>query len=138
MKRLNTLSILFVAAMLVSTTMLTSCKKYEEGPAISFRSKKSRVVNSWKVDKIIINGQPESFTDDITFNFKKDNTYEVLYDGEREAGTWDFNSNKEELILKENGSSSAEIWKIIKLKNNELWVEFIDYDDKIEIRFKSK
>ena len=33
-----------------------ACKKYDEGPALSLRSKKSRIANKWKVDKLFKNG----------------------------------------------------------------------------------
>ena len=33
-----------------------SCKKYEDGPTVSLRTKKARVVNKWKVDSYYING----------------------------------------------------------------------------------
>jgi hypothetical protein len=34
---------------------LSACKKYPEGPLISFRSAKNRVVGTWNVDKFYIN-----------------------------------------------------------------------------------
>ncbi|MCS7078295.1 MAG: hypothetical protein NZ455_16400 [Bacteroidia bacterium] len=42
MKKIKVLTlVLFIG---LSTIISTSCKKYEEGPAISLRSKKARVV----------------------------------------------------------------------------------------------
>jgi hypothetical protein len=35
---------------------LFSCKKYEDGPLVSFRTKKTRITGVWKLDKIIVNG----------------------------------------------------------------------------------
>ena len=36
----------------LTTTLLPACKKYEDGPYISFVSRKERVVNAWKIDKV--------------------------------------------------------------------------------------
>jgi hypothetical protein len=52
MKRIA--SILFFAfAMLVS---ITSCRKYEEGPNVSFRTKKARITNNWKYESAQVDG----------------------------------------------------------------------------------
>ncbi|GAB4300572.1 MAG: hypothetical protein Kow0068_23790 [Marinilabiliales bacterium] len=41
---------------LIIILCFASCKKYEEGPCISLRSKDNRINATWDVDKIIING----------------------------------------------------------------------------------
>ena len=58
MKKLFTLICLFTSALL-----LTECKKYPEGPSISFRSKSERVANTWKLSKYYENNV------DLTSNF---------------------------------------------------------------------
>ena len=48
MKNISTKLILIVCCLL-----LLSCKKYyQEGPTLSLRTKKARVVNKWKIDKM--------------------------------------------------------------------------------------
>lgn len=37
----------------------TTCKKYEEGPAISLRSKENRLYQTWKGKEIYRNGEVE-------------------------------------------------------------------------------
>ena len=46
-------SILFLTLMVVG---FSSCKKYEEGPSLSFRSIKQRITNTWKIESYSING----------------------------------------------------------------------------------
>lgn len=41
--------------ILAYTALLCSCKKYAEGPLISFRSSLNRIEGTWKVDKFYIN-----------------------------------------------------------------------------------
>ena len=41
--------------MFVFTVLLSACKKYKEGPLISFRSSLNRIEGTWKVDKLYIN-----------------------------------------------------------------------------------
>jgi len=42
--------------LFLSSSLYIGCKKYEEGPAMSLRSKKGRVANKWKVDAYLKNG----------------------------------------------------------------------------------
>ena len=52
-KQKNTLALLFIVFGLIT---FSSCSKYEEGPGISLRTKKSRVVGEWQVTTFKING----------------------------------------------------------------------------------
>ena len=49
----NTPALLFIVFGLIT---FTGCSKYEEGPGISLRTKKSRVVGNWQVTTLKING----------------------------------------------------------------------------------
>ena len=52
--------------ILILTVIITACKKrFEDGPLISFRSVKSRIEGTWKVDKFYINDV------DSTYDFNK-------------------------------------------------------------------
>ncbi len=142
MKAIKTILLVsFAALMLVNT----GCKKYEEGPTISFRSKKARVVNDWKVDKILENGK-EVTDDNLTlyFYFRDDNTGKsehiistVLGDvTSTENFKWDFNSDKTQLVvtwLDDDGNeSTTEKYTILKLYEDEMWWEYKHDDDTYE------
>lgn len=60
----------FTAILLVciTCTMFSSCKKGENDPAISFRSRKARIVGDWKLDKGTSNYTSGSFKATTTFN----------------------------------------------------------------------
>lgn len=104
---------------------MNSCKKYDEGPMISLRSKSARIVNAWVIDKVMTSGVDVSsqFSDDFVFTLNKDNTYSILSNGNSEDGTWDFTDKKEGIQLTNSSSGTTEIFTIIMLKNKELTLE---------------
>jgi len=119
---------LFGVVAIVTIIGLASCGKYEEGPAVSFRSKKARIEGDWKLVKQIVDGKEETLDaddkDDV-FKFNKDGTYELTDPGNgTEKGKWTFNDGKESLTITESSSGFAIVAKILKLKNNEMWLEF--------------
>ncbi|WP_123776060.1 hypothetical protein [Brumimicrobium aurantiacum] len=120
------LSVLFV---------LTACSKYEEGPAFSLLTKKSRITGDWKTErKIDKEGDEEFYYTDQTIRILKTGEYEVhqnkdiVIDGE-----WEFaNDNNDFRItyeLDENENSeevlNIEEFEIIRLKSTELWLKDI-------------
>lgn len=112
----------------------TACDKYEEGANYSLLTAKMRAVNIWKLEKIsITNGNTtydatNNYPNEI-FKIKKDNAYEKVYTAgnftTNETGTWDFNSDKTELVLTETGET-PDTYSIIKLKNKELKITYVD------------
>jgi hypothetical protein len=137
------ISIILFAVVSMALVTFSSCGKYEEGPGISLRSKKSRVVNTWVIEKYLENGvdltsQVLPFLGSYSVEYKKDETFEVLTDGMREIGKWSFDSKKENLEMMYDGSTSKDLAKIIRLTNDELWLVEDDGTDKYEIHYKSK
>lgn len=131
------------AVVSMALVTFSSCGKYEEGPGISLRSKKARVVNTWVIEKYLENGV--DLTNDIlpflgsyTIEYKKDETFEILNDGDREIGKWSLDSKKENLEMMYDGSTSKDLAKILRLTNDELWLVEDDGTDKYEIHYKAK
>jgi len=134
MRTTKNILILFVILIIAS-----SCQKYDDGPAISFRSKKARVAGKWNTDKWMINkiylstdqdtDRRAEFTVDGIYYYHERNpiTHEVI----DLKGTWDFQHNKEQLILglptNVDSQMTYQIWDIIRLKNKELWLEMVVY-----------
>lgn len=125
MKKLFVISIIAIFAF-------SSCGKYEEGPAFSLASKKSRVVNVWQLDKQFVNGTEIQLTADDKddyIEFTKDDKVKFTWvNGSQSAtfeGTWEFDDTKENIITKINfgGITSQDTSKILRLKSNELWIE---------------
>ena len=99
----------------------SSCKKYEEGPALSFRSKKARVVNKWIVEKatdlydnIDITGE---YTN-LNLEFADNGDY---LENDSKLGTWDLDKDKEYIVVIQNPDTFK--YRIIKLKEKSLIVE---------------
>jgi hypothetical protein len=139
MKKILSIAIL----ALFSATLLTSCSKYEEGPLISFRSKKARIANTWQVEQALEDG--EDITDqydqyelemldnndaslaalytlgDLTFEYETD-------------GTWSFEDSKEQLELDFEDDDADRIYDILRLKENELWLKEAGGDTELHLK----
>jgi hypothetical protein len=134
----TTITIIGIIAMLI----FTECKKYQEGPLISFRSKKSRIEGKWKYSKVLfndiektsefINAELEFGTDGSFCN--KRNT-PVIDPPQESKGTWTLANNDLCIDLTSvgfYGGTTVQRWNILKLKKGELWLEYIGYDCKIQ------
>ncbi|MEI7594384.1 MAG: hypothetical protein WCK02_01455 [Bacteroidota bacterium] len=126
MKKLS----IIISMFMMTSVVLTSCGKYEEGPGFSVLPKKSRVVNIWKVDKIVSKvgssttetaGDGSSYTE-----FKKDDTFEYTLTSQAGSltskGKWNFDSKKENIEMTFDGSGIKTTNKILMLKSNEMWL----------------
>lgn len=144
---------LAVAALLIGSVTVTGCGKYEEGPSISLRTKKARVVGEWELEKILENGVDK--TSDYravvaseTIEFKKDETYTAAYSytsllgggTDSESGTWAFASDKEKFSTSttENNVTTTSTVDIIRLTNSEFWTKEVDGGDTYEYHYKAK
>ncbi len=135
MKRI--ISIALVA--LIGATTLTGCGKYPDGPKISLASKKSRLVNKWKLDEAFYNGASVPLTADDKddyVEFKKDGKVIFGYVSGSSTttaeGTWEFDSKKENVLVTftytilGQQTTTTTTSKILRLKSKELWLEETD------------
>lgn len=127
---------LLLAAALVTVLNFQSCKKYDDGPTFSLKTKKSRLSREWEVVKIYDSSGAQTFpysgvgySFDINLEFLKEGdfietanysygTYSYSYSYK---GTWEFSSNKENLLIELD--NTAEKWKINRLTKKEFWFE---------------
>jgi len=127
---------LFGIVAIVTMIGLSSCGKYEDGPGISFRSKKGRVEGEWKLSSRTTNGTNETLDadeKDDTYKFTKDGKVEVQDPGNATiTGDWVFDSKKENMTITYSafGFSFAQKVKILELRNNEMKWEYTDGTDK--------
>jgi hypothetical protein len=142
------LPVLFAAVMLGNQ----SCSKYEEGPTISFRSKKARLVNDWNLKEYYKNGSKQDLNNTVELEIKDDGTavktvtVEIL--GTTTTDTynykWEFNSDKTKLILiyvDDDGKiyeDAATTYVITKLYEDEMWLTQNDGDDSYEYHYETK
>ncbi len=130
-----------VFAILVFGILSFSCGKYEEGPMFTILTKKSRVVNTWKMDKYFTKGQEVELPDSVRNNtreYKKDGTVIFYNHGMDDIeGEWQFYQDKKYLLteFKYNDETYMEKALILKLKQKEMWLEVDMNDTPIEYHF---
>lgn len=116
-----------------------ACKKYEEGPVVSFRTKKERVVNQWKVEEATADDgsdrtdqydqQVWEFTDDNEFLYKSDTS-----SGTQE-GKWHFENDNEEIFLSGGVFLPHQgEYDILRLKEDELWIKRDSDNEEIHLK----
>lgn len=149
---------LSVIIIIISSILFTQCKKYPEGPSISFRSKKERLANTWKISAYKINDvdsttQYTSVYKDYTLTMTKSGSYSIsLYItvpvfgniSNTESGIWKLSSDKKELTITPQSVvigtlASPTTLQILKLYEKELWLRNFDKNGrKIEYHFIPK
>jgi hypothetical protein len=147
MKKLNVILLTVVASVL----MLTSCSPYEEGPAISLRSRTERLCNEWRLTRLYINGTEQtlsSFDQQTTLEFKDNGTINYSYAVMDStaivitgSGTWEFNDDETEVfttITYTLGGTEKDTFKILRLKEEELWLENNEDGDVVETHYEPK
>ncbi len=147
MKKLNVILLTVVASVL----MLTSCSPYEEGPAISLRSRTERLCNEWRLTRLYINGTEQtlsSFDQQTTLEFKDNGTVNYSYAVMDStaivitgSGTWEFNDDQTEVfttITYTLGGTEKDTFKILRLKEEELWLENNQDGDVVETHYEPK
>ena len=118
-------ALLFTA--LLFSTVFTSCGKYDDGPKFSLLTKKARLSRDWQVYEYEdSDGTTVSVSNSSDYaTFEKDGTYKATFDNVSYAGTWEFSSNKEDLLITYNygGFSLTTASEIRRLTNDELWLK---------------
>jgi hypothetical protein len=113
-------------------TVLSACNKYEEGPVVSFRSKYSRVVNTWKAKNIFRDAlDVTAWYTDWSMDLTEDGRLLITDRDEQDSvltqeGFWDLINKNEEIQFLYTKPAIAEdrmTVKILKLAKDELWYE---------------
>ncbi|GDX52397.1 hypothetical protein LBMAG27_14440 [Bacteroidota bacterium] len=140
------ISCLFILSLLINF----SCKKYPDGPTFSLRSPSQRIIGAWKLKVYMINGT-DSINIFSNYNiipgmdFKDpgiNDTSSYLIRGGMDTniyvtniGLYELKNKKTELVLTSTKivnsmnldgplmSSAIIIYKILRLKQNELWLQ---------------
>ena len=112
-----------------------SCKKYDEGPRLSWYSKKTRISGSWIYWKVTYNDidSTKNFLQS-TIIFDKNGTFVYVNQEEEEAiyaipGQWELIENKEKLRLAIDTSFYPFYegdWTIKRLNYYDFWMEITD------------
>lgn len=125
----------FLLAIFVSITFTTfeSCKKYPDGPLISFHTRAERVANTWKVDNYKKNGTDyTSLLSGYTETYTKNGNYSYSLGSISGAGVWAFQNNDKEIKLTGTSNQDNYTMVILKLEEKEFWYYYMDGTDKKE------
>ena len=124
------------------TVSLVSCSKYEDGPAISLRSKKQRVANVWKIENAYRNGQDVTSDYDqyvLDLNPEGGARLTAIYTSGafsfeyQTTGSWTFEDSKETLRLDFENNDADQNYQILRLKEKELWIRELGGDDELHL-----
>lgn len=135
-------------SLLLSLAMLGSmgCRKYEDGPTFSFRSREVRVVNDWVANDITRNDirefiQYETFTMNFTEGGRL--TWQLKKVGEpmtEITADWELASVDEEIKLTldtpdpVSGQQRLLYLGIRRLTNEEMWITYLTDGDYYDIK----
>lgn len=135
--------------LLTLSTIFTGCRKYEDGPSISFLSKQSRVANDWRAEAVFRNDIDETKDFPVyamTFSKAGRLTWTIQKNGQVDpqiiTADWELASVKEQIKLTLDGTDpiSGETrllyMDILRLTENELWVSFLTEGDYYDLRLK--
>lgn len=124
--------------------IFSSCTYYEHGPAISFKSAKTRIAGKWELADVIVNDN----TDVVILNSEKPVLYSFGEDGSLELsdnsatrmtsayiGTWEFSDDKTCIninFVSESfpGNNQSYKYEILRLTDTELWISNINCPDR--------
>lgn len=121
----------------------TGCKKYEDGPTISFVSRKTRISNTWKIESATKNNADYTTTINtllpgLKYDINKNGsiTSSITLNGTSitQTGAWTFQSNDEELKVSFPNTTDV-VYLILRLKQDELWLKEIKNGDTYEYHF---
>lgn len=110
---------------------LTACKKYDDGPFISFRSKISRLENTWRVESYTVNGVDSTAVltgINYTETYEKSGAFSYSSTVGKSSGSWDFLLEKNDILRSGvlGQGATSKILHILKLKDKEFWYEVVD------------
>jgi hypothetical protein len=127
-----------ILAFVLFIPVFSSCNKYEDGPMFSMMSRRSRLINEWKVDSYRINGTDfTSLVAGYTESFKKDDKYSYNWGILSGSGTWTFQNRAEEVKLSGNDDQTSRTLFLTKLENDQFWYYFLIGSDKHEMHLVS-
>lgn len=130
---------LFLLMVGCSLFIMAGCSKYDEGPAISFRTRTERVSNTWKVDNYKVNGSDvTSLVSGYTETFTKSGGYSYDWSALSGTGTWKFQHNDEEIALTGTDNQDDHTLYILKLEEKQFWYYYTVNGDRHEFHMIEK
>lgn len=143
--KMKSISTKILLGVVGTAFILPSCKKYDDGPSLSLRSKKARIANTWKIESATVDGSDATSSyDDYELELTKSGSATLranyTWAGTEfqisTSGTWDLINNNEDLRLDFASDDSDQDYRILRLKEKELWLK--EKDDDVEVHLMPK
>jgi len=133
-----------IFTIVAATAMIfSSCGKYEEGPSFSLMTKKARVVGTWTVTEITVDGEIQDMEGVvIKSTLEKDGTgtMSATWSGFTFTSDleWEFDEAKENLRTRTKEVDETEFgdWEdgeILRLTNSECWIKTVETISTVEV-----
>lgn len=135
MKRIASI-LLFGFAILVS---VSSCRKYEEGPNISLRTKKARITNNWRYESAQVDGvevSSDPYFAKQKHYFYRDGKYiqtiidPITQEARNLQGNWVLYDNDKKIAVTVKippaNKDSTNNYSILKLFEKQMWLRTTD------------
>ncbi|MBI3143593.1 MAG: lipocalin family protein [Bacteroidetes bacterium] len=131
----------FTVGIGVALFTLQGCSKYEDGPALSLKTKMGRLVGEWEL--VDASGYFETgstivfeFEDDFDFNMTTTYFDYGIPDTETFKGEWQWTEGKDAVIVDIDGDIL--LFEILKLTSDELILELNYEDYNTELEFEKQ
>lgn len=118
-------------SLIIVSTFLMSCRKYEDGPDISLVPRKQRVANTWVIVKAVDDDRDVTNDyDHYELYLTKDgfaeldakyNVFGESYSTET-AGTWMFKNEQENILFDYEDDAQDGEYQILRLTMHEMWL----------------
>jgi len=136
--RFRQASILMAIMMCVIVSVFSECKKYPNGPKISFRSRATRIAATWYVDSYLLNGSDQTTAyltrigNSYTFFISKDGSYQESGNFP-DQGVCQFGDKHESLYRQSYAIGGAvQKYTILRLEYKSLWLKHIIQNGDVE------
>lgn len=121
--------------LVLSISLISSCNKYPDGPKFTLLSKKERMQGKWDLQEIAHSDGTVTYDNlNEIIELTEDNDYTYTSGYISVSGEWEFVSDKEKVLFKIGNLNVT--YKIMRLKNKELWLQ--DEGDGDVLKYENK
>jgi hypothetical protein len=145
-KKLFMKSVIKISVLIIAlSSIFISCKKFEDGPLISLRTKKARISHNWAIEKVTVNGEDK--TSDYQTLLGPNYELDIEKGGKyhtsglvTDEGTWEFGEDKDDIRFDSDQPGTQEqSFHILRLTSKEFWAKQTDiFANVTEIHYKAK
>jgi hypothetical protein len=108
---------------ILTILLFTGCKKYNEGPAITFRTPEARLTREWNNHRWKENGGEAKNWEPVKVTFKENGEWEQVHPCCITTGTWKFSKSKDSILISlgiPNKGNADITYRIVELTNDKL------------------